>query len=1054
MHYSSGPANEISNATTEPKQIYKEDDDAEYENIKHLFVMCLLLLNLHLELTFVALVLKIDETGLAHSEIGKLVGGVMYSTIMCVIGFLFTGQTTQGFPDEFVPACIIAVSIANIAVRISVCGSLIYIYKYIRTKAAQQADPTLRKIRELSDLKDEKTGEDGCSSRFVTHGGLLYRQFQSERFSQGNVIHQLVVPAKYRKLVMKLGHEAIIGGHQGAKKTADKILTDFFWPGIHSEVTRFCRSCDVCQRTVQKGRVTRVPLGTMPLIDTPFDRVAVDIVGPIHPMTSNKNRYILTIVDYATRYPEAIALPRIEATRVAEALVDVYTRVGIPREVLTDKGSQFTPDVMKEVSRLLSIRQLTTTPYHPACNGMVERFNASLKNMLKRMCAERPTDWDRYLNPLLFAYRETPHDSTGFSPFELLYGRTVRGPMAILKELWTGKVESDTEVKTTYQYVIDLKERLENTCNLAQKELMKSQRKNKMYYNRKSRERSFKPGDKVLILLPTDKNKLLLQWKGPFDVLAKIGTCDYRLDLHGNTKTFHANLLKRYVQREEASLLSVVSCDSGIVDVICTATVEDEDGPNDESGHVTGKAGLIEFPVLKASETVADVTLSGDLSKEQTHEVRRLLGNFSDIMTDLPSETTVGVHDIKLSTDERIHQKPYPLPHNMRDTVADEIKQMMELKVIEPSDSPYSFPIVIVKKPDGSNRFCIDFRKLNRVTIFDAEPLPNPDEIFASLSADRFFTKLDLTKGYWQIPLTEESKPKTAFATPFGLFQFRVMPFGLINAPATFSRLMRTVLREVLNVHNYIDDILIHTTSWQDHLKTLKEVLKRLREAKLSARPKKCQVGFSSIHFLGHIIGHGQLKPHPDNIEKIRSAPRPTTKKQMRSFLGLCNYYRKFIPDFAAIAVPLTDKTKGREPNKIIWTESQELAFNSLKKHLTSRPILCLPDFERQFILRTDASDIGIGAMLLQEYDDTKQPVAFASKKLLPRERAYSAMERECLAIVWGIQKFQVFLDGKEFVLETDHQPLVYLQKAKLINSRIMRWALSLQPYKFLIEAI
>ena len=224
----------------------------------------------------------------------------------------------------------------------------------------------------------------------------------------------------------------------------------------------------------------------MPLIDEPFERVAVDIVGPISPVSERGNRFIVTMVDYATRYPEAVALKSIEAHRVAEALVDVFTRVGIPREILTDQGTQFTSGVMREVSRLLSIRQLTTTPYHPSCNGLVERFNGSLKTMLKRLCVEKPRDWDRYIGPLLFAYRETPQSSLGFAPFELLYGRNVRGPMTILKELWSGDVET-SEVKTTYEYVLDLRNRIEATCKLAQEELKKSASRYKRYYDRKAR---------------------------------------------------------------------------------------------------------------------------------------------------------------------------------------------------------------------------------------------------------------------------------------------------------------------------------------------------------------------------------------------------------------------------------------------------------------------------------------------------------------------------------------------------------------------------------------
>ena len=250
------------------------------------------------------------------------------------------------------------------------------------------------------------------------------------------------------------------------KKTLDRVVAEFFWPGICGDVARFCKSCDICQRTIQKGRVSKVPLGKLPLFDTPFKRVAVDIVGPTEPRSEKRNRYILTMIDYATRYPEAVALPSIETERVAEALVEMFSRVGIPDEMLTDCGSQFTAEVMKEVSRLLSLQQLTTTQYHPMCHGLVERFHATMKQMLRRMCAERPKDWDKYLPALLFAIREVPQESLGFSPFELLSGRSVRGPTAILRELWSGEV-NDEQVLSTYQYVIELRERLEQTCQLA-----------------------------------------------------------------------------------------------------------------------------------------------------------------------------------------------------------------------------------------------------------------------------------------------------------------------------------------------------------------------------------------------------------------------------------------------------------------------------------------------------------------------------------------------------------------------------------------------------------
>ena len=293
---------------------------------------------------------------------------------------------------------------------------------------------------------------------------------------RGKTTSQLVVPSSLTDRVMTLAHESLMAGHLGIRKTIDRVVAEFFWPGVCGDVTRFCKSCDICQRTVQKGRVAKVPLGRLPLIDTPFKRVAVDIVGPIEPRSNNRSRYILTMMDYATRYPEAIAFPSIETERVAEALVEMFSRVGVPDEMLTDCGSQFTSEIMKEVARLLSLQQLTTSAFHAQCNGLVEQSHATLKQMLRRMCAECPKDWDRYLPALLFAVREVPQESLGFSPFELLYGQNVRGPMAILRELWTDEVE-DEEVRSTYDYVINLRKRLEHTCELAMENLQKVQGK-------------------------------------------------------------------------------------------------------------------------------------------------------------------------------------------------------------------------------------------------------------------------------------------------------------------------------------------------------------------------------------------------------------------------------------------------------------------------------------------------------------------------------------------------------------------------------------------------
>ena len=921
----------------------------------------------------------------------------------------------------------------------------------------QQEDTTLAKLREFERTHLVKECKDGSSFAFVKKAGILYREFYPKGDANQDVRRQVVVPSKYRKQVMRLAHESLLGGHQGIRKTIDKIRSNFFWPGLQADVRRHCQSCDICQRTSPKGRVTKVPLGTTPLMDAPFDRVAIDLVGPIIPCSDRGHRYILVLVDYATRYPEAVPMKSIEAERVAEELVNMYSRLGFPREVLSDQGSQFTANVMKEVNRLLSIRQMTSTPYNPKCNGLVERFNGTLKSMLKKMCEEKPKDWDRYIGPLLFAYRETPHENTGFAPFELLFGRTVRGPMMILKELWTKEIEQP-ETKSTYQYVLDLRDRLEETCKLAQQESSKAKQKYTAHYNKRTKPRELDVGDDVLLLLPTDGNKLLMQWRGPFPVVTKKSRMDYTIDLGSRQKTFHINMLKKYNRRVDHSESEVAGSleSSDVLHKSCTSVIEDESDyvPSDPVKIESFRKELIHLPTVEQKETVKDVKINTELSSDQFNRAKRLVSSYADVLTDLPGRTNLGKHDILLLDDKPVRRKPYPIPHSLRQKVQDEIDSMMKMDLVEPSDSPYASPLVIVKKPDGADRYCVDFRLLNAKSRFDAEPIPDQTEIFAKLANDRYFTKLDLSKGYWQIPLAEEARPLTAFITHHGLFHWKVMPFGLVNSGATFSRVMRRLLKGLEGVDNYIDDILIHTPTFEEHVLKLREVFRRLRIARLTAKPSKCFIGYFEVEFLGHVVGKGQTRPRPAKIEAIMNAPRPETKSQLRSYLGLTGYYRSFIPNYASIAVPLTDRTKKGEPNKVRWEENQEVSFQALKDRLVSSPILHLPDLNRPFILRTDASDVGIAAMLMQEHDGERFPVAYASKKLSKCQRNYSVIERECLAIVWAVQRYEPFLYGKEFTIETDHQPLKCVQRSNVANGRIMRWALALQQYRYRIEVI
>ncbi len=398
------------------------------------------------------------------------------------------------------------------------------------------------------------------------------------------------------------------------------------------------------------------------------------------------------------------------------------------------------------------------------------------------------------------------------------------------------------------------------------------------------------------------------------------------------------------------------------------------------------------------------------LSAAQKGELQHLIGQFSDVFSPLPGQTNVIQHDIQTPPGIIIRQRPYRVPEARRRAIEEEIQQMLKLGVIEPSRSPWSSPIVLVPKPDGTLRFCNDYRRLNEVSQFDGYPMPRVDELLDRLGRARYISTLDLTKGYWQVPLSDNAKPKTAFSTPSGHWQYRTLPFGLHGAPATFQRMMDILLRpHQAYAAAYLDDVVVHSVSWEDHVERLRRVLSELRRAGLTANPRKCHLALSEVKYLGFQVGRGLIRPQEKKVEAVRSAPRPTTKTQVRAFLGLAGYYRCFIPDFSSLAAPLTDLTRKGQPEKVQWSSASEEAFQKIKEALTSEPILRAPDFSCPFLLQTDASDTGLGAVLSQVQEGEEHPVLYISKKLTPAERNYATVEKEALAVKWAVLELRYY---------------------------------------------
>ena len=385
------------------------------------------------------------------------------------------------------------------------------------------------------------------------------------------------------------------------------------------------------------------------------------------------------------------------------------------------------------------------------------------------------------------------------------------------------------------------------------------------------------------------------------------------------------------------------------------------------------------------------------------------------------------------------------IPFAVRQEVAKHLREMQEAGVIQPSNSPWASPIVLVKKKDGSLRFCIDYRQLNSVTKADNFPLPRIDDLLDQLGKSQYFSTLDLATGYWQIRVHPESQEKTAFVTHQGLYQFQVMPFGLCNGPAVFQRLMQRVLMG-LNptdgpdfVAVYLDDVLIFSQTLQEHLIHLRQVIGRLREAGLKLKPSKCHFVRREVQYLGHVITPEGLKPNPDHVAAVRNFPVPQNTREIRQFVGLASYYRRFIPKFARIAQPLHALTcKGAEFN---WTGECQIAFSTLKEKLTEVPVLAYPNFDTPFVLETDASIKGLGTVLSQSQDDGKlHPVAYASRALTPAEKNYSITELETLAVVWAVTHFHAYLYGHEVTIYTDHSAVKAVLETPSANGKHARW--------------
>ena len=437
------------------------------------------------------------------------------------------------------------------------------------------------------------------------------------------------------------------------------------------------------------------------------------------------------------------------------------------------------------------------------------------------------------------------------------------------------------------------------------------------------------------------------------------------------------------------------------------------------------------------------------LSLEEQKSLTDLILMYSDVFALDAGElgtTDVVNHTINTGDNPPIKQPLRRTPFALREKVDELVREMLSHGVIQQSKSPWASPVVLVSKKDGGLHFCIDYHQLNRVTKLDEFPLPRIDDTFDQLAGAKYFTTLDLASGYWQVAMDPADQEKMAFSTYSGLYEFRKMPFGLVNAPATFQRLMEVVLaglaREVCLV--YLDDVLVMGKTLEEHNENLAKVLDRLCTVGLHLKPKKCSFAQLEVEYLGHVVSADGVRTDPKKSKAVSDFPTPLNVKDVRSFVGLASYYRKFIPSFSKVAGPLHALTK--KDVAFVWTPQCQSAFEKLKQLLMTAPLLVYPHFDRPFMLETDASGAGLGAVLAQRQDDgLVKPVAYTSRSLQTHEKNYGITELEGLAVVWAVKQFRHYLYGLKCQVYTDHEALKALLNTPCPSGKLARWGMALQ---------
>ena len=563
---------------------------------------------------------------------------------------------------------------------------------------------------------------------YLVKDNILMRKWsptECDNSEKGEIVYQIVVPTVHRREVLELAHDLPMSGHLGVRKTHNRILQHFFWPGLKRDVAKWCKECHTCQLGGKPNQnIPQAPLHPIPAFDEPFSHIIIDCVGPL-PKTKSQNEYLLTIMCSSTRFPEAIPLRSIKTNTILKALIKFFTLFGLPKSIQSDQGTNFMAHAFQQVMNQLGIKQCKSSAYHPESQRALERFHQTLKTMIKMYCIENSKDWDEGVHLLLFAVRESVQESLGFSPFELVFGHAVRGPLLLLKEKW---LDEDPEKISVLKYVATFKDRLFRAGQIAKRNLQESQSKMKVWYDRKAKSRCFEPGDRVLVLFPVVGNPLQAKYSGPYKVVKKISDTNYLVktpDRRKETQVCHINMLKAYHEKPKPELM-ILNNRLGLESPTHSKDCVGQKAEKEEDTESEVRLGNDQQPIkLQNSQILNDLgTKLSHLPLVQRKELAEVITQYREVFPDVPSKTNLIEHDVDVGDSAPIKQHPYRVSPMKKELLDKEVQYMLKNNIIEESQSNWSSPCILVPKHDGGFRFCTDFRKVNDKTKSDSFPIP------------------------------------------------------------------------------------------------------------------------------------------------------------------------------------------------------------------------------------------------------------------------------------------------------------------------------------------